>query len=60
MAIPNYYVPLLRWRAGEYRALKRLSDACRQRTVPLIEVLPPDYDFALREDQRAIGTPFVG
>ena len=24
MANPNYYVPLLRWRAGEYRALKRL------------------------------------
>lgn len=54
MAIPNYYVPLLRWRAGEYRALKRLSDACRQRTVPLIEVLPPDYDFALRQPKKHI------
>jgi hypothetical protein len=54
MVIPNYYVPLLRWRAGEYRALKRLSDACRQRTVPLIEVLPPDYDFALRQPKKHI------
>ncbi|AKM09149.1 beta family protein [Croceicoccus naphthovorans] len=54
MAIPNYYVPLLRWRAGEYRAIKRLSDPCRQRTVPLIEVLPPDYDFALRQPKKHI------
>jgi hypothetical protein len=54
MAIPNYYVPLLRWRAGEYRALKRLSDPCRERTVPLIEVLPPDYDFALRQPKKHI------
>jgi|JI7StandDraft_1071085.scaffolds.fasta_scaffold17549_6 hypothetical protein len=54
MDIPNYYVPLLRWRAGEYRALKRLSDTCRQRTVPLIEVLPPDYDFALRQPKKHI------
>ncbi|MGE0774449.1 MAG: hypothetical protein AB7L36_05340, partial [Sphingomonadaceae bacterium] len=54
MTIPNYYVPLLRWRAGEYRALKRLSDACRQRTVPLIEALPPDYDFALRQPKKHI------
>lgn len=54
MAIPNYYIPLLRWRAGEYRALKRLGDACRQRTVPLIEVLPPDYDFDLRQPKKHI------
>lgn len=54
MAIPNYYVPLLRWRAGEYRALKRLSTACRERTVPLIEALPPDYDFALRQPKKHI------
>ena len=54
MAVPNYYVPLLRWRAGEYRALKRLSDGCRERTMPLIEVLPPDYDFALRQPKKHI------
>jgi len=54
MAIPNYYVPLLRWRAGEYRALKRLNDPCRQRTVPLIEALPPDYDFALQQPKKHI------
>ena len=42
MATPNYYVPLLRWRMGEYQALEKLSVACKARTVPLIEVLPPD------------------
>jgi len=62
MDIPIYYVPLMRWRAGEYRALKRLSDACRQRVVPLIEVLPPDFDFELRQPKKHIDEqlkPFV-
>lgn len=54
MGIPSYYVPLLRWRAGEYRALKRLSTPCRERTLPLIEVLPPDYDFALLRPMKHI------
>ncbi|MEQ1495848.1 MAG: hypothetical protein ABL912_08825 [Novosphingobium sp.] len=39
MATPHYYVPLLRWRMGEYQALEKLNDACKERTVPLIEVL---------------------
>ncbi len=54
MATPNYYVPLLRWRMGEYQALEKLSDACKARTVPLIEVLPPDYDFELHQPKKHI------
>ncbi|MBK9009937.1 hypothetical protein [Novosphingobium sp.] len=54
MATPNYYVPLLGWRMGEYEALEKLSVACKARTVPLIEVLPPDYDFELRQPKKHI------
>lgn len=54
MATPNYYVPLLRWRMGEYQALEKLSDFCKGRTVPLIEVLPPDYDFELRQPKKHV------
>lgn len=54
MAPPNWYVPLLRWRMGEYQALEKLSDACKARTVPLIEVLPPDYDFEARKPKKTI------
>jgi hypothetical protein len=48
------YVPLLRWRQGEYEALSRLSPAQKDRTFPLIEVLPPDYDFELRKPKKDI------
>ena len=34
------YVPILKWRQGEYQALLRLPDAVKDRTVPLIEVTP--------------------
>jgi len=28
------YVPILKWRQGEYQALWRLADATKDRTVP--------------------------
>jgi hypothetical protein len=39
------YVPVLKWRQGEYQALLRLDGARRQRVIPLIEVTPPEFDF---------------
>lgn len=39
------YVPVLKWRQGEYQALLRLDAARRERVIPLIEVTPPEYDF---------------
>ena len=54
METPKYYVPLLRWRMGEYQALEKLCDFSKSRTVPLIEVLPPDYDFELRRPKKHI------
>jgi hypothetical protein len=39
------YVPVLKWRQGEYQALLRLDEIHRQRVIPLIEVTPPEYDF---------------
>jgi hypothetical protein len=46
MPITRYdYVPVLKWRQGEYQALLRLTDPIKDRTVPLIEVTPPDFDF---------------
>lgn len=62
MVVPNYYVPLLRWRMGEYQALSKLNDGVRARTVPLVEVLPPDYDFELHKPRKHIDEqlkPFV-
>lgn len=49
---PKPYVPLLRWRQGEYEALFRLGDPQKDATCPLIEILPPDYDFEQRKPKR--------
>lgn len=48
------YVPLLRWRMGEYQALERLGAAQKEVTVPLLEVLPPDYDFEQRRPKKSL------
>src|ERR1700742_4556816 len=46
MAITVFdYVPVLKWRQGEYQALMRLDESHRQHVVPLIEVTPPEWDF---------------
>ena len=36
---PKHYVPVLRWRMGEYQALLKLDAARKSFVVPLIEVL---------------------
>lgn len=50
----NDYVPVLKWRQGEYQALWRLSDDQKARVVPLIEVTPPDFDFELWQPKKSI------
>lgn len=49
---PKPYVPLLRWRQGEYEALFRLGGPQKDATCPLIEILPPDYDFEQRKPKK--------
>lgn len=49
---PKPYVPLLRWRQGEYEALFRLREPQKDATLPLIEILPPDYDFELQKPKK--------
>jgi Beta protein len=51
---PQHYVPLLRWRMGEYQALQKLDDAPKAAIVPLLEVLPPDFDFELRQPKKDV------
>lgn len=50
----KHYVPLLRWRMGEYQALEKLGAPQKGAIVPLIEILPPDYDFELRKPKKDI------
>ncbi|WP_293824614.1 beta family protein [uncultured Brevundimonas sp.] len=48
------YVPVLKWRQGEYQALLRLDDAAKDRVVPLIEVTPPEWDFEQHRFKKTI------
>jgi len=48
------YVPVLKWRQGEYQALLRLEDAPKARIVPMIEITPPDFDFELWQPKKSI------
>lgn len=42
---PDYYVPSLRWRQGEYQALLALTDKAKARSVPLITIPRIEFDF---------------
>ncbi len=52
------YVPVLKWRMGEYQALLRLSDAQKERVVPLIEVTKPDFDFETLQPKKTVDEHF--
>lgn len=48
------YVPVLKWRQGEYQALLRLDAARKARVRPLIEVTPPEYDFEKKKVKKTL------
>lgn len=45
--LPRNYVPVLKWRQGEYQALLRLREEQKGDVIPLLEITPPEYDFEL-------------
>ncbi|WP_292060120.1 beta family protein [Brevundimonas sp. UBA5936] len=48
------YVPVLKWRQGEYQALMRLHAATKAQVMPLIEVTPPEWDFETHKFKKTI------
>lgn len=41
----THYVPVIKWKLGEYQALSKLSVLAKDALTPLIEVPPIGYDF---------------
>ncbi len=41
----SQYVPVLKWRQGEYQALSRLTNTIKDSITPLIIIPPVEYDF---------------
>lgn len=59
----DMYVPVLRWRQGEYQALMRLSKPIKNKIVPLITVPEVEFDFELWQPKKTVHEhvfPFPG
>jgi hypothetical protein len=49
-----HYVPCLRWKQGEYKAVSLLSTFAQELITPLIEVAEKGYDFETGTDKKSI------
>lgn len=45
----RHYMPILKWRMGEWQALEKLSPPVKERTVPLLEIPREKWDFELEQ-----------
>lgn len=52
MSSPFIYRPIIKWKAGEYKALKNLDSQLSTKLFPLIQLVPPGFDF----ERRALKT----
>ena len=50
----DMYVPVLRWRMGEYQALFRTADSVKDRIVPFITIPEIEYDFEERRPKKSV------
>lgn len=41
----DMYMPVLKWRQGEYLALDRLEESVKDQVIPLVEIPPIEWDF---------------
>jgi hypothetical protein len=48
------YVPCLRWKKGEYQALRFLQDHTKNDITPLIEIAEIGFDFETEEEVRTV------
>ncbi len=48
------YVPILKWRQGEYLALDQLHTNVKDKVIPLIEIPPIEWDFENNVEAKTI------
>ena len=49
-----HYVPILKWKLGEYQALARLAAAAKERVAPLLEIPAVGYDFEKHRTSKSL------
>lgn len=50
----RFYVPILKWKQGEYMALSRLDDDIKAKIIPLLEVPVIGFDFAANKVAKTL------
>lgn len=48
------YVPILKWRQGEYQALFTLKAEVKDKVVPLLVIPPREYDFEEEKMKKTV------
>jgi len=48
------YVPILKWKQGEYQALLNLDERVKKHIVPLIEIPPIGFDHAEKRESKTL------
>ncbi len=51
---PRHYVPVLKWKQGEYQALYRLDKPIKDNLTPLIEIPKVGYDHEMGRPRETI------
>jgi hypothetical protein len=49
----RHYVPILKWKMGEYQALSRLTGEVKDGLTPLLEIPPIGFDFEAGRDRKS-------
>ena len=49
-----HYVPILKWKLGEYQALSRLTPAVKDKITPLLEIPAVGYDFEKHQTAKSL------
>jgi hypothetical protein len=49
----HHYVPILKWKMGEYQALNRLTDPVKDGLTPLLEIPPVGFDHETGQDRES-------
>lgn len=50
----NHYIPILKWKHAEQRALKALEDKSRDAITPLIELVMPTVQLYKKEEKKQV------
>src|SRR5437660_3167636 len=56
----RHYVPVLRWKGGEQKALLKMAPEIRRCITPLLEIVPKQLEGARGSNERPDRSPTIG